>query len=34
MTSFLENARNKTANGVTISEKSWQIGEVSSELRI
>jgi len=34
MTSFLENTRNKTAKGVTISGKSWQKGEVSSELRI
>jgi len=30
----LQNARNKTANGITISGKSWQIGEVSSELKI
>ena len=34
MTSFLENVRIKTSNGVTISGKSWQIEEVSSELRI
>ena len=34
MTSFLYNARHKKANGVTITWKSWQIGEMSSELSI